>query len=102
MDTLLTPEEYELHLKQLRERLESHLDRGEGKRRELMDEAEKVLALQEQFPEVYAQYVDVEGLVADLLARKQQAKFISQPVSEQSPGCLLGWILSRRRSHPGT
>ncbi len=93
----LTPQEYELHLKDLRERLRLYLDGGGGDLKQLMKDAEAVLELAEAFPEVLEHHTDVEGLVAELLARRQQAKFgTGRAAPRQGPGCLLGWLTSGR------
>lgn len=91
----LTPQEFELHLKDLRARLTAHIERGEGKPAELLADAEQVLALRADFPDVWERNADVEGLVADLLARQRQRKVLGTPEQRDAPGCLLGWL--RRR-----
>ena len=94
----LTPEEYELHLKDLRERLKLYLERGEGDTRQLLHDTESVLELADEFPEVLKRHEDVQGLAAELLARRQQQKFVAQSgAPREAPGCLLGWLLGRRR-----
>ena len=92
----LTPQEYELHLKDLRDRLRTYLDTGVGDAKELTRDAEAVLELADNFPEVFQRYEDVQGLVGELLARQEQAKFLSQSPPRQAPGCLLGWLLRPR------
>lgn len=92
----VTPEEYELHLKQLREELRAHLERGQGKAAALLRQAEHVLKLRDEFADIYARYPDIEGMVAEMLARRQQKKFMASPRSDTSPGCLLGWLLGRK------
>jgi hypothetical protein len=93
MDSLLRPEEYEMDIKALKQRLKDYLEKNEGKEQELMDECEKVVALREEFPEVYARHPELEGLIADMLARRQQKKFrADESVTNDSPGCLLGWL----------
>ena len=95
----LTPEEFELHLKDLRERLRAYLTAGEGDARGLLRDAEFVLELAEGFPEVVERNEDVQGLVAEVLARRQQEKLFGQgDEGRQAPGCLLGWLLPRRRN----
>jgi len=60
-----------------------------------------VLELADSFREVFERHGEVEGLVADLLARRQQEKFLaSQQSGQDSPGCLLGWIMKGRRPRP--
>jgi hypothetical protein len=97
MGSLLRPEEYENDIKALKRRLKDYLETGEGKEKELMDECEKVLALREEYPQVYARQEDLEGLIADMLARRQQKKFkADESVTQESPGCLLGWLFGGR------
>ena len=92
----LTPQEFELHLEDLRARLTAYLERGEGKLDRLLGEAEQVLSLRDEFPEVWARHQDVEGLVADALARRRQQHVLGTPDRREAPGCLLGWLLGRR------
>ena len=94
--TEITPEDYELYLRDLREKLKAYLERGAGSTKELRKQAELVLPLAEQFPDIFAKYADVEGMVAEVLARQQQEKFTAQPTSAEAPGCLLGWLLKRK------
>jgi hypothetical protein len=94
----LTPEEYELHLKDLRERLRLYLERGEGNSRQLLHDTESVLELADDFPEVMERNQDVHGLVGELLARQQQERFFAESAApREAPGCLLGWFFPRRR-----
>jgi hypothetical protein len=92
----LTPEDYDLALRDLANRLEAYLQRGEGSRKELRRQAEDVLSLSAQFPEVYARHPEVEGLVAELLARQQQEKYMAFNAPREAPGCMFGWLLRRR------
>ncbi|MHC4787627.1 MAG: hypothetical protein ACYS8K_00245 [Planctomycetota bacterium] len=94
--TQLTPEEFELHLKDLRDRLTAYLERGEGQLQGLHREAEAVLVLADQFPQIYQRYPEVEGMVADMLARERQQEVFGTGAPEQKPGCALGWMLRRR------
>ena len=98
----LTPQEYELHLKDLRERLHSYLKGGGENVDRLLRDAESVLELAETYPHVFERYREVEGLVAEVLARRRQQKFLAQPSAPaEAPGCLLGWLSGRRpRSTP--
>ena len=93
----LTPDEYDLHLQDLRRQLEAFLEAGEGDPKRIQKEAEELLSLREQYAEVYAQYPDIEGLCCELIARRQQMKVmgVGQAPGE-APGCLLGWLLRRR------
>jgi hypothetical protein len=94
----LTPEDYELHLKDLRRKLTDFVERGEGDVRALHKEAEAVLALADEFADVYERYPEVEGMVADLLARERQMDvFGAGGQEEEAPGCLLGWLIKGRR-----
>ena len=97
MASALTPEDYELALRDLEGRLDAFLQSGEGSRKELRRQAEDVLSLAEQFPEVYARHPQVEGLVAELLARQQQEKYMAFNAPREAPGCMFGWLLGRRR-----
>lgn len=96
-ETKLTPEEYEMAIRDLQQRLEAYLERGEGDRKQLRREAQDVLNLSNEFPGVYARNSRIEGMVADLLAREQQQKFIAQQEEREAPGCLLGWLFNRSR-----
>jgi hypothetical protein len=96
--TSLTPEEYELHLRNLSERLKSQLETGGGDIDALLHDAEHVLELAEEFPEVFARYEGVGGLTAEVLARRRQRNFLgAQTPERESPGCLLGWLRWPRR-----
>jgi len=94
----LTPQEYELHVRDLRERLRSFLESGAGDMKVLLHDAESVMELAEQYPEVVRRHPDLEGLVAELLARREQRRFTSAGTGSQQErsGCLLGWLLGRR------
>jgi hypothetical protein len=93
----LTPEEFELHLKDLRERLSDHLEGGEGDSGRLLKESEEMLALSRDFPDIMARYPDVEGMVADVLARDKQREVFGTGQEGEAPGCALGWLLGRQR-----
>ena len=95
MPTSLTPQDYDLALRDLQARLDAFLQRGEGSRKVLRREAEDVLALTDQFPEVYARHPEIEGLVAELLAREQQERYMAFNAPREAPGCLLGWLFRR-------
>ena len=57
-----------------------------------------MLELAEDFPELLERNQDVQGLAAELLARRQQQRFLAQSAApREAPGCLLGWLLPRRR-----
>jgi hypothetical protein len=49
-----------------------------------------------QFRKEYERYPDLEGLVAEMLAREQQQKFMATDIPGEAPGCLLGWLMRRR------
>jgi hypothetical protein len=93
----LTPAEYELHLKDLREKLSAYLERGEGSLKSLHKEAEAVLALADDFPKIYGRYPEVEGMVAELLAREKQQEVFGMSAPTQAPGCVLGWLVGRKK-----
>ena len=89
----LTPQEFEQHVEELRTHLREYLEQDVGKYRQLRAEAEQVLRLAPDFPEVYEKFPDVEGLVAEMLAREKQKDFMaSQEPDQEAPGCLLGWL----------
>jgi len=94
----LTPEDIELHLNDLRERLTAFLERGEGKVTELRKGAEQVFALRDEFVEVFERHGDVEGLVAEFLAREKQYQFIGGQEKPEKRGCLLGWLFRGGKS----
>ena len=94
----LTPQEYELYLKDLAERLRDFLERSEGRPDRLKQDAEDLLGLADAHPDVFARHSDVEGLVAEMLARVEQTKFRSAgTASREAPGCMFGWLLGRRK-----
>ena len=80
-DSGLTPQEYELHTADLCERLKAYLERGEGDLGKLLKEAEEILSLAEQFPDVGERHPELEGLVAETLARRQQRKFMPADIA---------------------
>lgn len=92
----LTPQEYELHLKDLRDKLVAYLERGEGRLAGLHKEAEAVLTLADEFREVYERYPEVEGMVADMLARERQQRVVGTGEPAKSTGCMLGWLFGRK------
>ncbi len=92
--TSLTSREYELHLKDMCERLKAYLEGGGEDPKHLLKDAENVLELADSFPEVFERYRRVEGLVAAVLARqKQHELFVTPKGPPDSPGCLLFWLL---------
>jgi hypothetical protein len=93
----LTPDDYDLALRDLEGKLEAFIQRGEGSRRALRREAEDALSLRDEFPQVYARHPGIEGLVAELLAREQQERYMSFNAPREAPGCLLGWLVRRRK-----
>jgi len=94
---LLTPAEYEAHLKDLEERLRLYLEGGEGSADELLKDAKHVLELADDYRQVLERHPSVEGLVAELLARKRQEQFLPQQPPQRSPGCALGWLFGRKK-----
>ena len=95
----LTPEDYELALRDLEGKLEAFLQRGEGSRKALRRQAEEMLSLRDQFREVYDRHPGIEGLVAELLAREQQERYMAFNAPREAPGCLLGWLFRRGQVH---
>ena len=96
----LTPQEYEQHLVDLRDRIRAYFDTGEGSARDLEAEARKVFALANEFREVFDRHEEIKGLVGGLLARRQQEKAMgayAAPPAE-ARGCMLGWLLGRRKA----
>jgi hypothetical protein len=94
----LSPEEYELHLKDLKQRLTDFVERGQGDPEQLRREAEQALSLADTFPDVYERYPEIEGMVGDLLARERQAEVFGTGQEREPRGCLLGWLFRRRGS----
>ncbi len=95
-DAALTPEDYERELEELERRLQDYVERGEGERKQLRRDAQSVLALRGEFPNIYARHTAIEGLIADLLAREQQEKFVATEAPREAPGCMFGWLLRRK------
>jgi len=94
----ITASEYDLHLKDLCDRLKDCLAGGGGDSGGLLREAEELLGLAEDYPEVMRRHEDVSGLVGELLARREQQKFMNAPGQAREPsGCLLAWLPGRRR-----
>jgi len=97
MATSLTPEEYELELESLRDSIVAYIERGEGDYKRIRRRAEELLLLRHEFPEVYSRHEDIEGIIAALLARDKQRKFMSwHQEEEEAPGCLIGWLFRRK------
>lgn len=93
----LSPEEYELHLKDLSERLEVFLERGEGDAGRLLKLAEELLGMSEAFPAVYEKYRRIEGLAGDMLAKRTQQQFMKgDSAAGARRGCLIGWLFGER------
>ena len=91
--TSLTNAEYEAHLKDLRDRLVAYLECAQGTTQTLLKDAQYVLELAGQYPDIFKHYEDVQGMVGEILARQKQGEFLVQLGGEgQSPGCLLGWL----------
>ena len=91
----LTPAEYEAHLKDLSDRLKLYLEQGAGNAKQLLKDAEHVLELADRFPDVFRRYESVEGLVAEILARRRQQDFLQRQAPQDRRGCALGWLLKR-------
>jgi len=97
MPESLTPDEFELHVRDLRDRLREHTVSGSGDTKALLRDAEHVLELAADYPDVMERYPEVEGLVAEVLARRQQKRFLATGTeAKESPGCLLGWLFGRK------
>lgn len=96
--TGLTPDEYSLHLQDLKARMEAFLDKGEGDLRRLLHDAEELVGMRDEFPEVYERYPDIEGLCCGVLARRQQMRVMGGPQEKEAPGCLFGWLARRKRT----
>jgi hypothetical protein len=93
----LTPEEYDLHLQDLKRQLEAFLQTGEGDPKRIQREAEELLSMREEYAEVYARYPEIEGLCCGFIARRQQMKVMGVgQAPANAPGCLLGWLLRGR------
>ena len=98
----LTPQEYELDLTGLCQRLRDYLEAGTGDVKALRRDAEAVLELADEFPQVIECHPEVNGLAAGLLARMEQQKFLAPAegaasAGDEAPGCLLGWLLGGKR-----
>ena len=99
----LSRQEYELDLKRLAQELRLCLDGAGGDPGRLLRDAESLIELSGAFPEVYERHKSVEGLVAELLARRQQEQFFPrQPAGGDAPGCMLGWLFSKSRHRSGS
>ena len=100
MAAALTEEEYEAHLRDLAERIRAHLERGEGDRDRLLNDCEKVLELADDYPAAVQRHPEIEGLVGELLAKRQQDKFMRGVGGQQQHAGILSWfsrILGRGR-----
>lgn len=87
-------------------RLQLFLDEGKGAEKNLLKEAEELLAMRERYPAVFERHAHVEGRVADLIARHDQAEAFGQMQprggqggsgDSEAPGCLLGWLFKGKR-----
>jgi hypothetical protein len=98
---------YERLLTDFEARAEAFLERGEGSEAALLREAEELLKQREEYPEVFARHGHVEGLVAEMIARRRQAEVFGAGAAagaREAPGCLLGWLgglAGRRRGGRG-
>lgn len=64
-----TPEEYEKALVELKEKIEAFsLETGDFK--ELENDAYLVMKQRDKFPDVYARYSDIEGLMCDIISQR--------------------------------
>jgi len=99
----LSRQEYELDLKRLAEELRLCLDGAGGDAGRLLRDAESLIELSGAFPDVYERHKNVEGLVAELLARRQQEQsFPKQSAGADAPGCMLGWLFRKSRHGSGS
>ena len=96
-DAGLTPQDYELHLRDLKERLVAYLERGEGDLKKLHRDAEELLSMVDEFAEVYARFPELEGMLAEMLAKEKQLQFMPEAPAADAPGCLLGLLLQQRK-----
>lgn len=97
-ETPLTAEEYDLSLESLTDRMNDFMDSGQGDVDRLLREAEELLDLKDEFPAIYEDHQEIEGLIAALMAQKQQEEFMNTQMQgedkREAPGCLLGWLLN--------
>ncbi len=99
-DTPLSAEEYKLSLNSLTDRMEDFLDSGQGEADRLLQEAEELLDLKDEFPGIYEDHQEIERLIAALMAQRKQQEFMNTRAQGQqekeTPGCLLGWLVQER------
>ena len=92
----LSPEEYELHLKDLSQRLEAFLHGNGGDAGRLLNLAEELIGMSDSFPEIYEKHRQIEGLIGETFARRKQQQFLSNAASNRTErGCLLGWLFGK-------
>lgn len=93
----ISPREYEMSIEALIDRIEIYLDTGEGDSQQIIREAEELLELKDVYPEAINRHPELQGLLGELLARKQQERFRAnrkEGEEREAPGCLLGWLFS--------
>lgn len=92
-DSHISPQEYEMSIQALIERIKTYLDTGQGDTEQILREAEELLEMRNIYPEAMHRHRELQGLLGDLLARREQERFSSPQGGErEAPGCLLGWL----------
>jgi hypothetical protein len=94
---------YDKLLADFKTRLRTYVEAGEGSEKRLMREAEDMLGYRAQFPETWQKHHEVEGLIAEVIARRQQLRAftgMSGEKSQDAPGCLIGWLFRRKAGGP--
>lgn len=95
-DSHISPQEYELSLEALIDRIEAYLETGQGDSEQIVREASELLELKEIYPEAMRRHRELEGLLGELLAKREQERFTARQGKErEAPGCLLGWLFKR-------
>ena len=83
-----------MSLQALIDRIKTYLDTGEGDTNQIIREAEELLEMKDIYPEALRRHREIEGLLGELLARREQERYMSsQKEKREAPGCLLGWLL---------
>jgi hypothetical protein len=87
-----------MHLRYLSERLEDLVESGEGNAEKILDEAAELLELgQNHYPDILRGHPEIQGMLGDVLARRQQEKFMTgQQQESDARGCLLGWLFRKK------
>jgi hypothetical protein len=96
-DSHISPQEYELSLKALINRIKTYLESGEGDTDQIIREAQELLEMKDVYPEALRRHRELEGLLGELLARREQERFRGSSKDErEAPGCMLGWLFGDR------